>query len=1040
MKNNQLFKNIKFLFLLFAILLSSNTTIIAQDKTVNISGVIVDTDGEAIIGASILVLNTREGTVSDIDGNFKINTQIGKTLQISYIGYKSVEQKIISSAPLKIVMEEDINEVDEIVVIGYGVQKRSDLTASISSVKSGELASTSTTSLDQGLQGRAAGVVVLNTSGQPGGATSIRIRGTSSINGTNEPLYVIDGVPIISDPYATSAGGLKNPASNPLTSINPNDIESLEVLKDASATSIYGARGANGVILITTKQGKSGKAKVALSMRYMLQQVSKKMDMLNSVQLAELANEAADNDGVERRPVFADLNNLAKRNTNWQDEIFRTAPMQSYDVSISGGGETNTYFTSANVLKQDGIILGSNYDKGTLRFNFEQKLGKYIKVGLNANTTYSRSNGVVTNSEGAFASSVTSWALEMNPALPVRDSNGRFIYENNTSPTSNVGNPVQDALEAINKTTSLKLLTNAYVEVRPFKDLILKSSFGIDYFNVKDQAFAAKELKRAESNNGYASIANRDGYTWVSENTATYLKSFGKHSFNALAGMTAQAFTSEYSNVAVADFEDGTLGFHDLGAAALKQMAISGISEWQMLSYLARINYNYDNRYLFTLTGRIDGSSKFGKDNKFGTFPSAAVAWRASEEKFMKDITLISNLKARASYGLVGNEGIPPYSSQGLLYSTEAYIGNSQIIKGKVPFTRSNKDLKWETTSQMNLGFDIGFFDGRIAFTADYYHKNTKDLLLYMPDLLHSGYDMSMKNVGSMENSGYEFTLNLIPVTNKHFTWTSDFTMGFNKNKITDLANSKENLVGNPVLGITYWTKITKGKPIGTIYGYKTDGIVQKNEDPSKIPFFPGKTLQVGDRKYVNRNSDNVLNEDDLFELGNANPDFSFGFTNSFKYNLPNSSALNLSVFLQGVVGNEIVNFNRFALESLDGYKNNSTEVLNRWTPDNPTNKYPRATMKSHGNVLSDHYVEDGSYLRVKNVNLTYDFSRSLARKFFMEALSVYVSVQNIYTFTNYTGYDPEVSRFSNNNLSMGADYGSYPMAKSFEFGARINF
>lgn len=1033
-------KTIKILILLFSTLFLANSILLGQNTT-KITGTVLDETGVSIIGASVVVVGTKDGTITDLDGRFSVNAKVGDVLKFSFLGYKSVEHTITSVSPIDIVMKEDLHEMDEVVVVGYGVQKKSDLTASISSIKADELMATAGSSIDQGIQGRASGVVVLNTSGQPGGATSIRIRGTSSINGTNEPLYVVDGIPIITDASASSTGTLKNPATNALSIINPNDIASMEILKDASATSIYGARGANGVILITTKQGKKGKARVTFNAKFSLQQLSKKIDMLNSMQLAELGNEAADNDGVGRREIYSALNNIGKINTDWQDEIFRVAPLQSYDVSVSGGSDNNSYFISGNIFSQDGIIIGSDFEKGTLRFNFDQTLSRYVKVGLTSNTTYSRSNGVVTNAESAFASSITSWALQMNPALPVRDDKGKYTYENNSSLSSKVGNPVQDANEAVNKTKALSTLLNAYLEIRPMDGLVLKSTFGIDYFSVKDQSFAAPDLKRAESTLGYANIGHRDGYTWLTENTATYMKTFNKkHSLNVLLGFTAQAYDSEYSSMGVAEFEDASGGIHAIQEAALKQMTVSGHDAWQMVSYLGRINYNYDNRYLLTLTGRIDGSSKFGKNNKYGTFPSAAFAWRASEEAFLKENKHISNLKFRTSYGLVGNQGIPSYSSLGLLYSTEAYFGNSNIVKGKAPMTRDNQNLKWETTAQFDLGLDVGLFNNRVSLGFDYYHKKTKDLLLVVPFLAHSGYDKGWRNIGDMKNVGYEFTLNTVPVETKTFSWTSDFTIGFNKNEVTYLAGAIDNLSGNDILKIPYWTTIKEGKPIGTFYGYKTDGIIQLGEDASKVPSFASEVLQAGDRKYVDKDGSGNLTEEDLYELGNANPDFTYGFTNTFKYTLPNKSALSLSVFLQGSQGNEVVNFNKFDLESFNGYLNNSTAALKRWTPDNPTNEYPRATMKTRQNILSDHHVEDGSYLRIKNITLGYDFSRGLANKLFCEGISVYVSLQNIYTFTNYSGYDPEVSRFANNNLAMGADYGAYPMAKSYEFGLRINF
>ena len=1025
-------------FITCMLLLVALCTLNAQQTMMNVKGRITDGSGEPVIGASVIVKGTTQGVISDINGQFALEVAGQSVLEISYVGYKTQSVKVTRNV-LNIVLEEDSQVLEDVVVVGYGVQKKSDLTSSISTIKSDELSATAITSLDQGLQGRAAGVAVLNTSGQPGAGTSIRIRGTSSINGNNEPLYVIDGVPVISDANSFSTGTLKNPALNPLTNISPSDIESIEILKDASATSIYGARGANGVVLVTTKQGKTGKAKISLGAKYTLQHIFKTMDMLNSVQLAELGNDATDNAGQERNPIFAGLNNLAKVNTDWQDEIFRTAPMQNYDLSVSGGTDKTQYFVSGNLLLQDGIIIGSDFGKGTFRVNLTQELNKWLKTGISVNMSYSRSNGVVTNSEGGFASSITSWALEMNPALPVKDTEGNYTYENNLSKANNVGNPVQDAHEAKNRSTAFRTLANAYLEWRPIKDLVLKSSIGVDYFNMKDQSFSPGHIKRAESNGGFGSIGNRDGYNWVWENTANYNFTIDKHSFNALVGMTAQAFVSENSSVATADYTDGFLGWNSIQSGALKQLASSGISEWQMLSYLARLNYNYDNRYLIGLTGRVDGSSKFGKGNKYGFFPSISGAWRISEEAFMKDNATVSNLKLRLSYGIVGNEGIPAYSSQGLMYNTEAYFGNSEIVTGVVPYTLSNQDLKWETTTQTNIGFDLGLFENRLTLTADYYYKKTKDLLLSMPVSFNSGYDLAVKNVGSLKNQGFDFTIGAVPFTGK-FNWDMNLTFGFNKNEITNLAGSTENLQGASIMGITYWTKITEGKPIGTIYGYKTDGIVQLDEDPSSIPFFAGKTLTYGDRKYVDKDENGVINEDDLYELGNANPDFTFGFNNTFTLNLKDKSSISLTLYLQGAVGNEIANFNKFTLESFDGYHNNSKAALNRWTNSNPSNEYPRATTKSQGYVLSDHQVEDGSYLRIKDITLSYTLPKTMLKKFWCEGLTLFAGVKNIYTWTNYSGYDPEVSRFGNDNLSMGADYGSYPMSKSYEFGLRMNF
>lgn len=1029
-------KLLKLCVLLFCLCSWSNVYAQLRDY----SGMVTEDDGTPLIGVTVLVKNTTNGTVTDIDGKFTIQAQPGDYLVFSYVGYETVEVQLTNDENLVISMEDQSIYLDEMVVVGYGQMKKSDLTAAITSVKSEDLIKTSITSIDQGLQGRAAGVVVTNISGQPGAGTSIRIRGTSSVMGTNEPLYVIDGIPVISG--GASSGAMNTPPLNPMALMNPNDVESIEVLKDASATAIYGARGANGVILVTTKRGSKGKVRTSVNAYYGLQTIAKKMDMLNAEQLAILGNEATDNAGIDRKLIFADLNNLRKRSTDWQNEIFRTAPIQNYELAFSGGSDKSVYFLSTNFFSQDGIILGSDYKKGSLRFNLDQDLGERIKIGNTMNITYSQSNGVVTNYEAAIASSITSWALEMNPGLPVKNPDGTYVYENNTSKPA-VGNPVEDAnkYEQLNKT--LRLTGNMYADLLIVNGLNFKTSIGIDYYNAKDQSFAPINIKRGEASEGIATVGQADGYTWVWENTLSYNNTFAeRHSVNAVAGITAQQYEATPVVVSRAGIEDGRLGYHAIQEGTKIQLANTGYSSWQMLSYLARVNYGYDSRYLLTLTGRVDGSSKFGANNKYGFFPSTAFAWRVSEEPFMKEQNTIDNLKLRLSYGLVGNEGIPPYSSMGLLQGTEAYIGTSQIIKGQAPYTLGNQDLKWETTAQFNIGFDMGIYKGRYSLSADYYIKKTKDLLLTVPTESHIGYDVAMQNIGNLENRGLDLTVNATLADNSRFRWDSNLTFGLNRNKVTNLPGNENGISGMSIMGINYWTKVAEGKAIGTLYGYKTDGIAQLDEDLSKIVYFPGRTISYGDRKYVNKEgTSDVLNEDDLFELGNANPDFTYGWNNTFSLKLgQNEGTVNLNLFLQGVQGNSIANFNLFSLESFDGSKNNSTAALKRWTPENPTNDYPRANASPMSNVFSDHQVEDGSYLRIKDVTISYDFPENMTRKFSCNALQVYISAKNAHTFTNYSGYDPEVSRFGQNNLSMGADYGSYPVPRLYMLGLKINF
>jgi TonB-linked SusC/RagA family outer membrane protein len=519
---------------------------------------------------------------------------------------------------------------------------------------------------------------------------------------------------------------------------------------------------------------------------------------------------------------------------------------------------------------------------------------------------------------------------------------------------------------------------------------------------------------------------------WLFENTLSYDKKFGKHGITAVIGNSLQAYDNQFLFTATSDFDDNRLGYNAIQVGADKTLIFNGTTGWQLQSYLGRINYNYNEKYLVTVSARVDGSSKFGAGNRYGTFPSFAFAWRAKEEDFMKSVELISDLKLRLGYGIVGNEGIPPYSSMGLLETTEAYFGENEIAKGAGPASRQNDNLKWETTSQFDIGVDVGFFNDRISLVADVYYKKTSDLLLNAPVPYTSGFAFSYFNVGSLENKGIEFALNTVNI-DKVVKWNTSLNFAVNRNKVLDL-NSDEGIPADPLLGINGWNVINAGTPIGTLYGYKTDGIIQNGEDLSTIPKFIDYTPTYGDRKYVDKNGDGALTEDDKYVLGNANPDFSFGMNNTVNY-----KNFALSIFIQGVYGNEIVNFNKFSLESFDGNQNNSTAALERWTPENPTNKYPRANVSPRVNTLSDHQVEDASYVRVKDITLSYDFAKLMSSSKFRPAgMKLFVSAKNIVTVTDYTGYDPEVNRFINNPRSFGADLGSYPTTKIYSLGLNI--
>lgn len=1024
-------KNLIFLFLSIFIFVTNAAE--AQQVLIPVSGTVY-MDGERLAGAHATIKNSPgSGTVTNEDGEFSLKVPKDSTLVVSFLGFIHQEFVITEEVELTVELKEQTIEGEELVVVGYGSVRRSDLTGSISSIDADDIQSASISSIDQGLQGKASGVVITQTSGQPGSGSTIRIRGTSSINGNNEPLYVIDGIPVISDASQLSSGATKGPAMNPLASINPDDVESVEVLKDASATAIYGARGANGVILITTKKGNRDRTDVSLGYYTGIQTVSRKIPMLNAEELAILGNEAADNSNVARRLIYASPANLGK-GTDWQDKIFRTAPVSNYQLSVKGGDKDTRYTLSGSYFDQEGIVRSSGFEKGNLRLNLDQNISKKVNVGVSINVNRSTMDGVVTDEEAAIASSITSWALEFNPGLSVYDNNGNYVFDNNTSRPA-VGNPVADAEETNQFNKSTRILGNAVLKWQIAKNLEFKSSIGIDGFLNEEFYFVPNFLKRAEASNGQAILGDTKGYNWLVENVISYNTLVNENHFiSIVAGHTLQKFDNNFLYAATSDFDDNRLGFNAIQSGNEKTLSLSGASGWQMQSVLSRINYTFKDKYLLTASGRIDGSSKFGAGNKYGFFPSFSAAWRIKNEEFFEETEFLSTLKLRAGFGIVGNEGIPSYSSMGTVEITEAYFGENEIAKGAGPATLANEKLKWETTGQLNVGLDLGFFEDRISITTDYYIKKTTDLLLNAPVPYTSGFKFAYTNVGELRNEGFEIAINTHNLAGE-LQWRTNVTFAQNNNEIIKLSGEDEaGLVGQNILGINGWTRITEGKPIGTFYGYKSDGIVQQGEDLNTVPVFVSYAPTFGDRKYVDQNGDGIINEKDKIELGNANPDFTFGIGNEFHYH-----NFSLNIFLQGVYGNEIVNFNRFGLESFDGTKNNSKAALDRWTPNNPTNKYPRANALPPSNTLSDVQVEDGSYLRVQDVTLSYHLPVRLIDRLGLKLVRLYVSAKNVRTFTGYSGYDPEVSRFANDNLSMGADYGSYPRSKMFLAGINIS-
>jgi TonB-linked SusC/RagA family outer membrane protein len=1023
--------------ILFLVSFLCVNTLFAQETAIR--GKVVDEDNLPLPGVAVVVDGTTTGTLTNAAGEFTltINKSTARTISCSFVGYTRTSQSVVEGKTFyEFTMAFETTELDAVVVIGYGTQRKGDVTVSISSVKAKELDSPAITSLDQSLQGQASGVVVSQSSGKPGAPVSIRIRGTTSINGTNEPLYVIDGIPIITDPTELTTGTIQGSAINPLSSINPQDIESMQILKDASATAIYGARGANGVILINTKRGKKGALQVNLNLSYGIQQLARKIDLLNARELAELGNDAV-TEARKYYPAIAYGSNFAVPSrfgvgTDWQGEIFRTAPVMNSQISLQGGNENTVYFMSANLVTNQGIIHNSDFNKGTVRVNLDTELSKTVKTGINLNLSQSVSHGVTTGVPNV-ASSVTAMALLFNPGQEVYDSTrvGGYTYESNT--INAIPNPVAEMNETDILITTDRMIGDFYTDWDIIKNLQYKFKIGIDAFFNKEQQYIPSFIKRGQDK-GKGSDVNIQGYTWLMENTLTYKFAFDKHHFNVLAGQTAQKFVSERAEIAVERFEDERLTYYNLGMG-LDKTIMSGYSSWAMLSGLGRVMYDFDSKYYLTVSGRLDGSSKFGASNKWGFFPSVSAAWRITKERFLENVEAINDLKLRISAGSVGNEGIPSGATLSLM-GTHPYFygeGSGAEVIGTYVYSLANNDLKWEVTRQYDIGVDLSLYKSRIEFTTEAYLKNTSDLLLYLPVNRSSGFEYVWDNVGDLQNRGIEFSLNTVNFEGD-FRWSTRFNLSFNRNEVTNLDKS-EKIYGISVLNILDWTMISEGEPIGVIYGYKSDGIIQLDEDPSSVPFFPSKIPRWGDRKYVNKVPDGKLTVDDYFKLGNTNPDFSYGFRNTFSY-----KNISLDVYIQGDYGNEIVNFNRFQLESFDGYQNNSAVALQRWTETNPTNEYPRANASSHGIIMSDVYVEDGSYARLKQVILSYSLPRELLNKIKINNITLSLSGYNLYTLTKYSGYDPEVSIYGGSVFGKGADYGAYPTARSLLFSINATF
>lgn len=986
----------------------------AQDLT--IKGKITDGSGGSLPGVNVTVKGTQKGVVSDGEGRYQLSGVPAKaTLVFSFIGYLKQEVEVNSRSVVDVVLEADVKALNEVVVVGYGTQRKIETTGSIVSVKSSDLVQTPVANVAQGLQARVSGIQINQNSGSPGGNVSVRIRGTNSINGTSEPLYVVDGIQI------SNGGGIND--VSPLSTINPNDIESVEVLKDASASAIYGARAANGVVLITTKRGKSGATRVTLDTYYGMQKVTKTLPVLNAAEFAQLENE------VFKNSYYKDPASLGE-GVNWQNLIFRDAPIQNHQLSINGGNEKTQLALSANYFDQDGIIISSNFKRYSYRLNLDHKISNRVKVGTSILGSYSINSGIQTGSTSqgdadVVTGTILGAAIGAPPTLkPYRSDGSIFPFgEQEDGRYREVTNPLGLAA-VLNKTALKRTLVNLYGEATILKGLTYRASFNVDLQNNINDRYSPRSivsLRDLNDNSGSGSKSNSNFLGLLHESILTYSQTIAEdHSLKFTGVFASQAEFANANSISASGFPNDATQNEAL-QLALNRTVSSSRSKQRLDSYMGRVNYGYKDKYFLDLTARVDGSSRFGANNKYGFFPAVSAAWRLIEEPFLKNVTWLSDLKLRASYGITGNAGgISPYQSLSTVAATGSdYVFNNAYVTGINPTGIANPDLRWEKSTQTNVGLDVSLLNNRFSLIVDVYDKITRDLLYIKTLPLSSGYASITGNYASLENKGIEFAANA-RILDGPLKWAVSANLTRNRNKVLDLdgGTTSERF-------ITSYTILKVGEPLGLIKSYIFDGINQTGET-----ILPGYDGRLGGHKVKDLNGDGTITSADQTITGNPNPNFIFGFSTNLAY-----KGFDISAFLSGSQGNDIYNLSRLSFENPLGQRNLLQGVVNRWSPTNPSNQYVSAAQGGRLPV-SSYYVEDGSYIRCKNVTLGYTLPAIKG----IQNIRVYVSANNLFTITNYSGFDPEVNTFAGSNTVIGIDNFVYPQARSFLGGIQVTF
>lgn len=991
-----------------------------------VQGTIVDAiTGESILGATVRY-GDGKGVTTDIDGHFAIDVKsLPVKLTISFTGYRPQTVTVYDDEEdINVKLTEKRSYLNDVVVVGYGTQSRTQLTGSVTTVKADVFENSTSATLDGALSGQVAGLNVTAASGQPGADSSIRIRGGNSVNASNEPLYVVDGFIYFKDASNNSTGlGSIEGSLNPLATINPNDIESIEVLKDISATAIYGSRGANGVILITTKKGKLGEKKASINYGYSLgfSNVTKKLNLMNAAEWAQFQKTYYNNKGGYTDEQIATLG----KGADWQDAVLRTALQQSHELSINGGTDKGRYAFSANYTDQDGIILNSGFQRYNFHTNAEWELLKNLKFGVNATYGRSKQSGLTTSEKQVFNSSPFSagitnsfvYALLTPPVVPVYNADGSYNFKNPYEYAyfaigDHASNAVYDLKESVAENINHYLLSNVWATYK-LGDVTLKAAVGLNSEKLTQNYFSGAYTSLGLANEGIGGVGHRQTDTWQQEYTATYNKDINDyHHIDALAGYTKQNTTSTYSNISTNHFTNETLKQYNLGDGANIYTPQTGINESTLNSIIARVNYTFLDRYNATATFRADHSSRFSKNHRWGYFPSLGLSWNVDKEKFLANARHLDYLKLRLTGGVVGNQEINDYAFT-TSYATGSYAGSSSYAKKNT----ANDNLKWETTASYNLGIDLGLYNSRLNFVLDLYYKKTSDLLLDVPMGFSTGVTSQIQNVGNVVNKGIEFAVNGTLLKRRHLNWTASANIAHNHNEITDMG-----ITNNVIQGADSEQILRKGEALGSFYGLNFLGIVQQGEDVSKLPTVSGSAPKAGDLKFEDHNGDGKVDGNDRQILGSIQPDFTYGFSSQFQYR-----EFDASITFAGSHGNKVYNALGRRLEQTGDSYNVLATVKDSWTAEHGGNTLPYAGNDRPFSHIDSRYVQSASYLKLRNLTIGY---RPRLPKTFPVAVRIYATATNLFTITPYKGYDPEVSG--------GTDRGAYPSARTFTFGINI--